>query len=142
MTVNRKPTGRAAAMPQGLASGVLAAASITIAGAAVTAKLIDSGILSWQRSGYGVMVTLILASWLGAVVSAARIKRQRLAVCAMTGLLYFGTLLLTTALFFGGRYSGVGETALLILCGSMLGVFSNITEKTGRKRRKIRIANR
>ena len=142
MTVNRKPTGTASGIPAGLASGVVTAAAVTLGGAAVTAKLIDAQVIGWNASGYGVLIILILASWLGAMVAAQRIKRQRLAVCAATGLLYFGVLLLTTALFFGGQYSGVGETALLIFCGSMLGVFTGYGRKSGRKRQKIRLRNR
>lgn len=142
MTVNRKPTGTASGIPAGLASGVITAAAVTLAGAAVTAKLIDAEVLGWNASGYSVLLILILASWLGALSAAGRIKRRRLAVCAATGALYFGMLLLTTALFFGGQYSGVGQTALLVFCGSMLGVFTGYGGKTGRNRPKIPRRNR
>lgn len=137
MTVNRKPTGTAATIPAGLAGGVLTAVAVTLLGAAITAKLIDSQLMGWNTSGYAVLIILILSSWLGAVAAAQRTKRLRLAVCAGTGILYFATLLLITALFFGGQYSGVGETALLVFCGSMLGVFTGYGGKKGRKRRKM-----
>lgn len=142
MTVNRKPTGTASTIPAGLASGTLAAVAMTLAGAAVTAKLIDAEVLGWDASGYAVLLILLMASWLGAMVTAGKIKRQRLAMCLSSGLVYFGVLMLMTALFFGGRYSGVGETGLLIFCGSMLGVFTGYGGKTGRNRQKIRVRNR
>ena len=142
MTVNRKPTGTASAGPAGLAAGVISAVAMTLLGALITAKLIDAQIIGWNASGYCVLLILVLSSWMGAVVSAGKIKRQRIAVCAATGVLYFGALLLTTALFFGGQYSGVGETGLLVICGSILGIFTGVSGKTGRKRPKFRIQNR
>jgi len=142
MTVNRKPTGTASAVPAGLAAGVISAVAMTLLGALITAKLIDAQIIGWNASGYCVLLILVLSSWMGAVVSGRKIKRQRIAVCAATGVLYFGALLLTTALFFGGQYSGVGETALLIFCGSMLGVLTGYRGKTRRNNRKNRLYNR
>lgn len=135
MTVNQKPTGIAATVPAGLAWGAFAASSITLAGAGITAILIDREILSWEQSGYAVLIILLLASWLGASASAGKIKRQRLMICIASGAVYFSMLLLITALFFGGHYSGVGETALLIFCGSMLGVFTGYRGKSGKIRR-------
>lgn len=137
MTVNRKPTGTAASIPSGLASGFLTAAVITLAGALITAKLIDKEIIQWKDSGYGVLMILLVSSWLGSTVTAGRVKRQRLAMCIGAGALYFCLLLLSSALFFGGQYSGVGETALLIFCGSMLGVFTAYPGRSRRKRIKM-----
>lgn len=142
MTVNRKPTGTASSIPAGLVSGALAAMITTLVGAAVMAKLIDREILAQNSTGYGVMVILLLASWLGAVTAAGKIKRQRLIICLASGAIYFGLLLAATALFFGGQYSGVGETGLLIFCGSMLGIFTGYAGKTGKNRRKIKMSTR
>ncbi len=142
MVVNRKPTGRASAMPAGLATGALTAVGVTLAGAAVLAKLIEAGGIAENSSGYGIMMILLAASWLGSVVACRKIKRQLLAVCLMSGAVYFGILMLTTALFFGGRYSGVGETALLIICGSMLAVLWEFRGKRTSKRPKIKGRNR
>lgn len=142
MTVNRKPTGMAVSIPVGMVWGTMAAVAVTLAGAGLTAKLIDSQMLDWNSSGYAVLLILVLSAWAGAMVAAGRIKRQRMMVCLLSGVMYFGVLMLTTALFFGGRYSGVGETGLLILCGSMLGVFTGYKGKTGRKTVKRGYRNR
>lgn len=142
MTVNRKPTGTAVSIPAGMTWGLLWAAGITLAGACLTAKLIDGYILKWEDSGYAVLVILILSAWAGAMVASGRVKRQRAMVCLLSGAAYFAALLLVTALFFGGQYSGVGETALLILCGSILGIFTGYPGKTGRKTHKTAYRNR
>ena len=141
MTVNRKPTGTAVSYPAGLAAGVLAAAGATLLGAILAAKLIDANILRWDQSGYAVLAILMISSWTGAVTAAGKIKRRRMAVCLLSGVLYFLFLIIVTALFFGARYSGVGETALLILCGSMLGSFTVFGRKSRRNSGKMRLRN-
>lgn len=141
MTVRQKRTGIALSMPTGLAWGAMSSLGVVLLGTAITAKLIDSEIIKWSDSGYLILVTLILAAWLGGMISFRKIKRQRVAVCMMSGTLLFLLLMVITALFFGGQYSGVGETALLILCGSLLAIPSGNGEKK-RNRRKIRSYNR
>ena len=142
MTVNRKPTGRSSSIPAGLGWGTATAMTVTVVGTAAVAKMIDSGIMDWSNCGYGVLGILMLSAWTGAMVAAGKIKRIRMAVCMAMGAVYFCCLMLMTALFFGGRYSGVGETALLIFCGSMLGVFSGYPGKTRRNRLKREVRPR
>lgn len=142
MKVRQKTTGTASSVPGGLAYGALAAVILTLAGAAVTAFLIDSEKMAWSNTGYAVMVILILSSWAGASVTAERVKRQRLAMCIASGGVYLVILLAFTALFFGGQYSGVGETALLIFCGSLLGLFLGNRTKSRRMSKKFHISNR
>lgn len=142
MTVNRKPTGIASSVPAGLAWGAVASVASTLAGALLAAKLINDGMLSWDHSGYAVLLILLLSAWLGSMVSAEKIKRQRLIMCLSSGALYFMLLLAAAALFFGGRYSGVGETGVLIFCGSMLGVLAGYSGKNRRNGRKRRVRNR
>jgi putative membrane protein (TIGR04086 family) len=142
MTVNAKPTGIASTIPAGLAWGTGAAMAGTLLGAGIAAKLMETGHMQWTSSGYAVLVILILSAWLGASVAAGKIKRQRLIICLASGMTYFAVLMLMTALFFGGKYSGVGETTLLIFCGSMLGVFGKYPGKTKRKPGKMRTGNR
>ena len=141
MRVNRKPTGRAAAVPVGLGWGLLTSAAITLLGCLFAAHLINREILAWNHSGYGVMAILLLSAWAGAAVSAGKIKRRRAVMCLGAGTAYFLMLMAVTALFFGGQYSGVGETGLMIFCGSMLGVLTGIREKRGRNTPKFRGRN-
>ena len=136
MTVNRKPTGLAASIPAGLCWGAAVSLAMTVLGAAAVAKLIEKGIMDWSKCGYGVLMILIISAWTGAMVAAGKVRRMRMAVCMEMGAVYFCSLMILTALFFGGRYSGVGETALLIFCGSMLGVFAGYPRKTRRNSRK------
>ena len=138
MTVNRKVTGTASTIPSGLAVGVLAAVVTMLTGTLIASLMIDREMLPWKHSGYAVMIILIISSWVGAVVAAEKVKRRRLLVCMAAGGLYFLILLVMTGLFFGGTYSGVGESALLILCGSSLGVLMKYPVNPKRNRRKIK----
>lgn len=142
MVVNQKVTGTASSIPGGLASGGFVSLAVTLIGAAVLALLIDKGVLAQTQLGYGVMVMILLASFLGASVSAAKIKRQRLAACMLAGVVYFGILLSITALFFGGQYQAVGVTGFLILGGSGCAALLGLRQGRGTKHRKKRGYNR
>ena len=138
MTFNGKVTGRATSVSAGLITGVIMAIAVMLTGTLITALMINKEILRWEYSGYAVMVTLIISSWTGAAVAAGKVKRRRFLICTSTGGIYFGVLLVMTGLFFGGKFSGVGESGLLILCGSTLGVLMKYPVKPERNRRKIR----
>lgn len=142
MVVNQKPTGRAASMPAGLVFGAVVSLGITLVCAAVLAKLVDMERLAWENIGYGIMVLLLLASFSGAMAAFAKIKRQRMLVCAVSGVVYFGILLSITALFFGGQYDSVGVTAALVLAGSIAAGLLGLRGEGGKKGRKLRGAHR
>ena len=129
-------------MPRGLLTGTLYALAVTLAGTALTAKLVDMEILTPEKIGYAVMVLLMAAAWTGAAVSGHSIKRRILMVSLLSGGCYYILLLAMTALLFGGQYQGAGETALLILCGSLLPVLPRPNGRTARKGRKLKIRNR
>ena len=142
MTVNKKPTGRATSIPVGLAWGEAFAVSGLLIGTTIIAKLIDTEKINWNASGYAIMIILLLSAWSGSIVAGKKIKRLHVAVGLYVGVIYFITLMAMTALFFGGKYSGVGETAGLILCGSMLGTIRPQSNKSIRNFRKHKIWNR
>lgn len=119
MRYQQKVTGRAMSMQGGLAMGAGISTLITLLFVLVLAKLVDSERLPWEHVGYGIMLTLITASFLGAYCASKRIKRLHMLVCLTSGSIYFAILLSITALFFGGQYEAVGITALLVLSGCL-----------------------
>ncbi len=118
MAIKSKATGRAVSMPLGLVFGAAVSLGITLFVSAVLAKLVDSEKMTWENIGYGIMIQLFAASFLGAMTAYGKIKRQRLLVCAISGAVYLVLLLAITAVFFGGQYKAVGVTAALVLAGS------------------------
>ena len=137
MVVNRKVTGTAMSMPAGLALGSLASLAITVLGAVFFANLILKERIPPDGIGYCSLVILLVSSATGAAVAAGRIKHRRLYVCGLSALLYYGILLSMTALFFGGRYRGMGVTALVVLAGA--GAVALVGTQQGRGHFKNRV---
>lgn len=132
-----KRTLKTASMPAGIASGILFALIMTLSSAAITAKMIQLQWMDQEKIGYAVMVILFISAFLGAIISCAKIKENKPIACVIFGLIFFSLLLGTKMLFFEGKLSGVGETMLLILGGSILSVFLK-TERKKRKNPRIR----
>ena len=109
--------GKASSMPAGLVWGGVSGMISTLVLSALLAWMIVEGKLRQNQMGYGIMVILTVSAFLGAKTAFAKVQRRRLMVCTGAGAVYFAMLLSVTALFFGGQFSGVGETALMILCG-------------------------
>ena len=118
MVTNKGVCGTASSMPAGIAFGCGIGVFITVIGAMVSAKMIDGGMLAETAIGYSSMVILLVASYFGSCTAFLKTKRRRLFSCLICGGVYFGMLLVATALFFGGQYRGIGVTALLIAAGS------------------------
>lgn len=141
MVVNRKVTGTAAAMPVGLAIGLGVSMGVTLLGSGILAWLINREMVAQSGIGYGSLGILLASSLLGAAVSYGKIKHRRMLVCALSGAVYFVSLLCVTALFFGGQYQGMGVTGLVILAGSLcVGLLGLKGEGRRRSRRKYGVS--
>lgn len=136
MTYARKTKGKAFSVPAGLGLGAAISVGLTIVLAWVLAKLILSETILEGHIGYGVMILLLISSFCGAFTAQSKIKRQRLVMCILSGILYLVILLAITALFFGGQYDAVGVTTLLVLGGSVTaGLIGKREKKAGKGRR-------
>lgn len=134
---NQKPTGRALSIPGGIAMGTCLSMTLTIMSCAVLAWMVDNEKLQWEKIGYGIMVVILISSFVGAQFSFQKAKRQRLMVCLLSGIAYLAVLLSLTALFFGGQYQAVGVTSALILAGSGTAGILGIKPANKRTHRKI-----
>lgn len=142
MVANQKVTGRAINMPAGIGMGLALCAMITMLGSALIAWLVTRQIIPHSAIGYGSMGILLAASLLGSWLAVNRVKRQRLLVSMLVGLAYYLVLLSVTALFFGGQYSGMGVTALLIMAGSGTVALLGLRGEGNVKRRRRKYASR
>ena len=128
-------TGKTMSVPGGLALSGAISMVITLLISMLLANLLDRQQLSWEQAGYWIMAMLFAAAFAGGKAAIAAIRRQRLAVSAMSGLLYWGLLLCITALFFGGNFNAVLETALIIIAGSGCAAMVSLPQKKSRGRR-------
>lgn len=141
MINNHKATGRALSMPAGFAIGLCFSLCTTLILSVILAQLVSAEKLEWETIGYGIMAILLITSIIGAKATCMMIKRRKLISCMLAGLFYWLALLMTTALFFGGQYSGMGVTGLIILCGSALVCLSELRGEKGRKAASRRIVS-
>lgn len=129
-------------MPAGLGIGAAVALVWTILGAMLVAKLIDSEVVEESAIGYGSGAILLSASFASAMAAYSRVKRQRAIVCMVSGGIYFLMLLAMTALFFGGQYTGVGVTAILIAAGAGCAVLLSLRGGGGKRKGRYKMPKR
>ena len=120
MVQNRRATGTATSMAVGLAIGAATALFILGIAATLIAWLVLGGRMPVSGIGYGVMVAHLLAVCIGGLIASKAIKHRKMFVCLIIGCVYYLCLIGCTAMFFGGRYQGMGITALIIAVASGL----------------------
>ena len=117
MTHNHKAMGRALSMPASFAIGVCISLGLTLMLSAILAKLISTEKVEWERVGYWIMAILLTASAIGTKATCLMAKRRKAICCLFAGALYWLGLLIIAALFYGGQYTGIGVSGIIILCG-------------------------
>lgn len=128
-------TGKAKSIPAGMGIAASVSMFVTLGSSAALAGALNAEKVTWEQAGYWIMGMLFLSTFLGAKCAFAAIKRQRAVVSVMLGVLYWGILLCVTALFFGGKFGAVWETAGVIAagCGTSALVFRTKNKRMGRK---------
>ena len=135
----KKITGRAPSFWKSAGAGVLFGALWTLACAAVLAKLLDSQILSMENVGYGSMVAVLSAVFTGATLAGKRAGHMVLQAAVISGIAYFLCLLLVNAMFFGGSYTGIGVTLILVILATSLAILAAGKGRGKRTRRRYKI---
>jgi len=133
--------GKATSVPAGILTGGVTGLAVSVAGAMLAGKLLDQEWIPMESIGYCAMVILLVSAWLAAETAWARVKHKRAMVALGAGGSLYLMLLAMTALFFGGQYSGMGVTALLVLAGSgsslLIGLYRKGTGNRGKYGKRI-----
>ena len=139
MVVNRKVTGTSSSMPKGILLGWIVQMLLTLIGSALCAYLIAKESIEGDGMGYCAMAIILASTVVGAMVACGSIKCRKLQVCAISGSVYYLSLLAITALFFGGIYQGMGVTALLVFgsCGTVALLSVRERKQNWQRKRKI-----
>ena len=119
MKNKRKANGRAASVPAGMAIAAAASMILTVVLSVLIAYFLNQGKISWEQAGYWIMAMLFISAFVGGKLAYSAVKRQRLFISFMSGIIYWGLLLCITALFWGGNYGPVWETAGIIGAGCL-----------------------
>ena len=135
----KKISGRAPSLGKSITAGVLLGTSWTLACAMVIAKLIDSEVLSMDKVGYASMISVLSAVFIGASLAGKKAGHMVIQAAAISGAAYFGCLILVNALFFGGSYSGLGVTLVLVVAATGLAILAAGKRRGSSRRRRYKI---
>lgn len=141
MKVNKKPNGRALPFSQGIALGVLVSIVLTCLLSAILTWLIISERVGETLIGYVIMSIIFISTLSGSMLAASQIKRRRMLVCQTTGGIYYITLLILTALCFGGKYQGIGVTATMVFAGNLVAALTSSAPQKRTLKNKVRCKN-
>ena len=134
MRTSIKQSGKASSVPGALTISAAVSILITLAASLLIANFLNSEKITWEQAGYWIMGMLFTASFIGGKSAIMATKRQKILISIMSGILYWGLLLCMTALFFGGDFNSVWETAGIVLAGC--GSAALLTVPAGKKNRK------
>lgn len=110
-------------IPLGLAFGWIVNLAITLLSAIFVSILVAGERVGENLITPAAVITVMIASFLGAIVAAKRVGQRRLIICLASGAIYYLSLLCCTALFFDGKYEGLGAAALTIIgCSAVAGL--------------------
>lgn len=123
-------------IPKGIGVGLVSGIVCTILGATLGAWLLVTEKIGEGSIGYITMVLVLISSIIAALTSFKVIQQKRLPVCLLAGGANFLSLLSINALFYRGMYSGVGESALLILAGVLSVAILGLNSRNKAKRKK------
>lgn len=104
---------------QGTPVGIVAGLGTTIFCVATCSWLIIAEIIDVTSIRYCIAAVVLISSFVAAWVAVKRTKNNNLIICIITGIGYYTALLTITILFYGGRFAGIMEPAMLVLCGSL-----------------------
>lgn len=122
-------------------TGSIVSVMSALAGAALVAKLVDGEWLQEDAIGYAVPLLLILSSYLGCRICAARCGKKWMG-CLLTALLYVVLLVSVNALLFDGQYSGVGVTLLTVTGGAGMAMLPEKRNMRNSVHRNLKIPTR
>ena len=124
---------------RGALVGIAAGLGATILCIAACSWLICAEIIDETCIGYCIIATVLLSSFVSAWVTIKRTKNNNLIMCMITGSGYYAALLTITILFYEGQFTGMMETAMLVLCGSLCVFLCGFREnRKAKNRKKIR----
>lgn len=103
--------------------------------AAVLAWFVDAEVIKMEQIGYGILVGHLLSVFLGAKTAMAGMGKDGLYAAGTAGGVYYLALLIINGLFFGGNFTGLGVTCILVLLGTTAAVVT-AGEKRSRKRHR------
>lgn len=135
----KKITGKAPSVGSAVSVGVALGLAWTLVSAMIIAKLVDAEVLAMESVGYAAMIAVLSAVFFGASVAGRKAGHMVVQSAAISGAAYFLCLLLVNALFFGGSYTGMGITFLMVILATGAAIAVPGKGKGSARRRRYKI---
>lgn len=139
--MSKKEYRNTMSIPAAVGVGTVISTIVMLIGAIVITLLVSNELISDQSMDYGVLALTMLSAILGCSVSNVVAKRRLLIVSVCTAVTFLLVLISITAIFYGGQYSAIPVTALVILGGGVSSVLiigkTIYKTKTNYKRAKL-----
>lgn len=135
----KKATGTAPSILRAVVFGITASCVCAMLWATVLAKLLDGEVIKMETVGYWAMAAHVTAVLAGGLFAAGRAGHLRTWTMGITGAGYYICLLLVNALFFGGQFTGLGDTFLLVAAAVGVGTLAAGKGSAGTRHRRYKI---
>lgn len=135
----KKANGTAPSILRAAVFGTGTSCICAILWAALLAKLLDGEVIEMETVGYWAMAAHVTAVLAGGLFAAGRAGHRRVWAVGITGAGYYICLLLVNALFFGGQFTGLGVTFLLVAAAVGAGTLTAGKGSTGTRHRRYKI---
>lgn len=106
-------------IPVAICAGTVISFVSMIIGVMIITLLLSNETIAEAVIGYAVLLTTLISVVVGTVVTVLLVKSRVFVLSLCTSSAFFLLLLALTAMFFGGQYSGVPATLLVIIGGSV-----------------------
>jgi hypothetical protein len=110
-------------LPLGIGIGLSVALILTLIGAVVVTSMLSAQQMEVEAMDFGIVPVQFIATFAGATVSMVCIGKMKMQVSLITAGMYLLVLLAANAIFFGGAYSGVGGSTLVVAISGVAAAF-------------------
>ena len=124
-------------VPMGIVVGVLSSVILTVVGMLIVTSLVLNERVDVGGIGAIVFFVQVVASALGAWLSAKLVQDKKLLAGGLAALGLFLILLSINAVFFDGMFANVGITVLAILAGFGVSLLPKLRKKSSKSKIKI-----
>ena len=120
-------------IPEILTIGTLISGLITVMMAMIIAFMVGKESVSEEFISTAAVITIILSSFISAMVVAQMITERAMVICLACGAIYYVCLLCGKAILFRGEYQGLLGTALTIIGCDVVAVLVSVGQKAHSK---------
>lgn len=125
-------------LPAAVGTGSVISVVITFILTMLIAALVNMERITEENVGYYVLAIMLVSSYTGGYIACRKMGSKRLMVSLLSGTVFLCILVGINILLYEGKFEAVGQTYLLIMCGSILSSMWTSRDSIRTKNRKYR----